>query len=74
MKEILANVEPGGRYVILDGAVIPADAKDVEFDGWHAHHKLQSLPQVKALANKSVVEHQLGNREYWTANALPADE
>ena len=71
MKEILADVRIGDRYVILDGAVIPITATGVEFDGWHAHHKLESLPQVDALSNRSIIEKQLANREYWIANALP---
>jgi hypothetical protein len=71
MKEMLADVRPGGRYVILDGAVLPVDAAVVAFDGWHAHHDLESLPHVDALADKSVIEERLGNREYWTVNALP---
>ena len=71
MKEILADVKAGGRYVILDGAVIPVDAMNVEFDGWYAHHDLESLPHVDALSDRSIVEKQLGNREYWTSNALP---
>jgi hypothetical protein len=74
MQEILADVAPGHRYVILDGAVIPVDATSVAFDGWHAHHDLESLPHVDALSDTSVIEELLANREYWTTNALPDAE
>jgi hypothetical protein len=62
------------QYVILDGAVIPVDATGAAFDGWHAHHDLESLPQIDALSDESVIEERLANREYWTANALPDPE
>jgi hypothetical protein len=74
MMEILADVEPGKRYVIIDGHVIPADARNVEFDGWHAHHDFAVLPQVEALSDKSVLDAKLGDRRYWTVNALPDDD
>ena len=74
MQEILAEVEVGRRYVILDGTVIPVDARDFELDGWYARHELRSLPQVNALVNSSVVERVLGNRDYWLANAHPPEE
>jgi len=71
MKEILSDVRAGAHYVIIDGAVIPADASKVTFDGWHAHHEFESLPQVDAQTDKSVLDSKLSNREYWTSNALP---
>jgi len=74
MKEIMADVEPGKRYVIIDGHVIPADAPNVKFDGWHARHDFTGLPQVKALTDKSALDVQLGDRRYWTENALPEEE
>ena len=74
MKEILADVRPGQRYVIIDGSVIRADATNVVFDGWHAHHDFPEVPQVMALTNKSVLDEKLGNRAYWAANALTEDE
>src|SRR5262245_36933921 len=53
MKDLLADVEEGQRYVIFDGAVIPADVDAIEFDGWHSHHELDFVPQVAALKKKS---------------------
>lgn len=73
MKEILSDVRPGGRYVIIDGSVISEDAKNITFDGWHAHHEFADLPQVQARVEKSALDAQLGNRDYWKINALPKD-
>ena len=73
MKEILVEVRAGGVYVIIDGTVISAEAKNIEFDGWHAHHKFAGIPQVQALSDRSVLDERLGDRGYWTANALPED-
>jgi hypothetical protein len=74
MREILANVKDGKEYVILDGMVIPTSSKNIEFDGWYAHHKVKSLPQVDALSNAAVLEKRVGNRDYWEKNALPCEE
>jgi hypothetical protein len=74
MKEILADVRVGERYVIIDGSVIPSDSTDLDFDGWAAHHKFKELPQVRALADKTILEEQLSNRSYWSNNALPEEE
>ncbi len=74
MQEILADVQPERQYAILDGSVFPADAKDLEFSGWYAYHKLESLPQVEAMIDDSAIEKTLANPEYWTKNALSETE
>jgi hypothetical protein len=71
MKEVLADVEVGRRYVILDGTVFAAEATNVEFDGWYAHHTLAALPQVQGLTDDSAVGEVLRNPDYWYTNALP---
>ena len=71
MKEILAEVRVGERYVIVDGAVIPCNATNLSFDGWTAHHEFGEIPQVRALTNKACLDEELGNRDYWSSNALP---
>jgi hypothetical protein len=73
MKIITAGVKVGERYVIIDGFVLPADARHVAFDGWHAHHEFEIIPQVQALEDRSILDAKLGNRRYWTENALPED-
>lgn len=74
MKEILSCVQVGERYVIIDGSVIRVDADNIHFDGLAAHHEFPKVPQVRALANKAVLEEELGNREYWLSNALPEED
>ncbi|HBH51883.1 MAG TPA: hypothetical protein DDY91_08330 [Planctomycetaceae bacterium] len=74
MKVILANVEPGKQYAILDGFVLSVDATAIEFEGWHAHHHLDSLPQIDALEDRSLLDTSIGSRGYWTSRALPKSE
>jgi hypothetical protein len=74
MKALLAHVEMGKQYVCLDGLFIPTDAACVDFEGWHARHRLDFVPQVAALDDYFVSENILNNRLYWTMNALPRDE
>jgi len=70
MKVILKGVEPGMKYVALDGWVIDATAKSVRIEGWHAMHDLDYVPQVKALQDKDVIRNILGNRQYWNERAI----
>jgi hypothetical protein len=65
MKELLDHVEVGGRYVYLDGAIIPVEATALQFDGWRSHHDLEYAPQVAALEDRSIVRRVLSNPEYW---------
>ena len=74
MQELLADVEVGERYVCLDGFFIPADVAGVEFDGWHAAHDFDYIPQVAALDDPSIIESVLANVDYWQANAIPDDD
>lgn len=73
MKELLADVKVGGKYVCLDGVIIPAQAAKIRFDGWHCHHDLAYVPQAAALKDRSIVEEVLSNREYWKGNVLSDD-
>ena len=70
MEELLADVEVGGRYVYLDGAVIPVEERTVRFDGWHSRHDFDCVPQIAALADYSIVQQVLSNAEYWQRHAL----
>jgi hypothetical protein len=73
MKELLADVEVGGRYVCLDWTVIPVEAAAIRFDGLHSHHDLDYVPQVAALKKRSIVKNVLSNIEYWQNSALERD-
>ena len=70
MQSMLADVEVGGRYVCLDGKVIPIDAARVAFEGWHSRHAFDFVPQVKALTDVRVRENVLSSRAYWRRTAL----
>jgi len=74
MKVILKDVVVGKRYAVLDGWVFPADSKAIQFDGWHARHRFDVLPQFMALHDQNILEETLGNRAYWQANALPEED
>lgn len=71
MKGLLAGIEPGRRYVYLDGSFIPADAGPVFFEGWYARHDLPLMPQTAALANPELVNQLLWSRSYWTSRSVP---
>lgn len=71
MQEMLADVEVGDQYVCLDGAFIPTDSAGVEFEGWHAAHDFEYVPQVAALKDSSIIETVLANENYWQSNAIP---
>jgi hypothetical protein len=73
MQQILADVEVGKRYVCLDGAIIPADAGAIQFEGWHSRHDLDFVPQVAALKDPAVRTEILSSTKYWEANALPRE-
>lgn len=73
MKELLADVIPGKRYVCLDGRIISVSEESVSFDGWHSRHDLDRVPQVTALSDPSILKATLGNPEYWRSRALPED-
>jgi hypothetical protein len=70
MEELMSDVEVGGRYVYLDGAIIPVEEMTVRFDGWHSHHDLEYVPQIAALGDRSIVQQVLSNVEYWQRGAL----
>lgn len=74
MRGLMADVEPGETYVVLDGCFVPADAAGIEIDGWVARHELDFVPQVAALEDPGIIDSMLANREYWLSHALPEGE
>ncbi len=82
LQEMLAEVKIGQKYVYLDGAIIPADATGVHLNGRHARHDFDFVPQVQALRDFDFIPHVetlksrfilcdiLGNKHYWTTNAI----
>ena len=74
MQEVLADVEVGGRYCIIDWTIIPMEATEIEFEGLYARHQFDALPQVKSLKDRSLLEPELLNEVYWLQNRLPEDD
>jgi hypothetical protein len=74
MRDLLAGVEVGKSYLYFDGRVLPTDAAGINLDGWYAHHELDFLPQVVALADRTVIDGLLTRRDYWDANRLPDEK
>ena len=70
MKTELADIPMGTECVILDGSIIPISKTDIEFDGWFAHHKFETVPHVSAQNDKTVLSNLLSDIEYWTAREL----
>lgn len=71
MKGMLTGIEPGRRYVYLDGAFFPADVGPVQFEGWYSSHDLPLAPQTAALTNPQILKSVLANRDYWTSRQIP---
>ncbi|MGH9837741.1 MAG: hypothetical protein ACREEM_03045 [Blastocatellia bacterium] len=74
MKELLAGVKVGKRYVCLDGLIIPADAASIDFEGWHSKHKLDFVPQLAAIQDPTIIASILTRANYWKSTALPDRE
>ena len=65
MTIFLDCLELGQRYVYLDGYVIPVDADEVSFEGFHSSHHLRVVPQVEGLRDPVILRDLLGNPKYW---------
>lgn len=74
MRELLADVRVGQRYVCLDGLFIPTAATSLRFEGWHSQHDLLFVPQVKALTDPTVMSSILASQSYWQRTAIGAGE
>jgi hypothetical protein len=70
MKRYLREAKPGETYVAFDGRIIPTSQERLDFDGWHSTHKLEFVPQVRALSDPSVWENILASANYWQSHAL----
>jgi hypothetical protein len=73
MKILLKELEVGKEYVYIDGWVFPTDARNLQFEGWHAHHELDVIPQRGALSDRMILERTLDSREYWEGRKLMND-
>ena len=70
MKILVKEVEVGKEYAYIDGWVFPTDQRGLRFDGWHARHELEQMPQAAALEDRTYLEQTLGSEEYWHARRI----
>ncbi len=69
MRKELKDLSIGTQCVILDGRIIPTETKNIEFDGWFAHHKFESVPHITA-SDKAGLSKILSDIEYWSSREL----
>jgi hypothetical protein len=74
MKILLKGVQPGEKYVYLDGYVIPANAEGITIEGWHSYHDLDYVPQVAARSNQEICDRLLCSRQYWESNRVERED
>ena len=74
MPAWMEDVQIGERYVYFDGAIIHVDSGELKFDGVHSAHNLEFVPQVRALADPTVMDEILRNYDYWEGNRRSAEE
>lgn len=65
MKIFTKDIELGKQYVYIDSFAIAVDAAHVRFEGLHARHDLNGIPQTKALLDPKIMDRTLGSRVYW---------
>jgi hypothetical protein len=70
MMSYVAEAKVGEKYVALDGRIIPVSQQRVDFDGWHASHRFDFVPQVAAMSDPTVMKRILGSEEYWQTHAI----
>lgn len=70
MKILVKGVEPGKRYVYLDGYVISTAEEEISIDGWYARHDLGFVPQVTALLDPRARDHVLASPGYWESGHI----
>jgi hypothetical protein len=54
----------------LDGKVLAVDSADIRFNGWFAHHELDSVPQWSVRGSRAGIEALLGDKAYWLDRKL----
>jgi hypothetical protein len=74
MKILLQSIRLGEQYVYLDGWVIPTTAGEINIEGWHSQHNLNSVPQVAALNDPEIGSGLLSSPAYWESTALKQED
>jgi hypothetical protein len=70
MKILLKDLKVGKDYVYIDGWVFPTDSRKLRFEGWHAIHDLDRVPQSAALKDRSLLDRTLDREDYWESRKL----
>lgn len=71
LSDQIEDLEVGTVCIILDGCVLPVEARDVAFDGWFARHAFDRPPQVAADGDRNVLEAMVGTAQYWLDRERP---
>jgi hypothetical protein len=74
MQILLKGIKLGFEYVYIDGFFIPVHAQNVKFEGWHAHHELDVIPQFLAIIQPAVLDESLGAEAYWRSRQIARNE
>lgn len=70
MKMFTKDIQLGEEYAYLDGFVLPVFERNLHFNGIHARHDLEVVPQTVALLDRKLIENTIGNRSYWNDRKL----
>ena len=70
MKMFTKDIQLGEEYAYLDGYAIPVSERNLQFDGIHALHDLEVVPQTAALQDRKWIENTIGNKNYWNDRKL----
>ena len=65
------NFEINQKVIYLDGSYFPVDTKNIDFEGYFAHHTLETLPHAEALIEPSKLIEILSDKNYWLERELP---
>jgi hypothetical protein len=71
MRDLLAPLELGATIVYLDGRYFQIDETDIEFEGFHARHKLDRLPHALTREDPDYLLRTLGDMQYWSDRERP---
>jgi hypothetical protein len=70
MKMLTKDIQLGNDYAYIDGWIFPTSETQLQFEGMHARHELDVVPQAAALSDRQSLEQTLGNRRYWDERKL----
>lgn len=66
LSGLLEMIEGEGEHVYLDGAVLPLEDQNIEFEGLYANHQIDVLPHAGERGDPGSLVAMLGEVKYWT--------